>query len=68
MITIAPMTAADIDGKAYVHYQSWHIGNMGGTLLKENPREYTRCFSELIRTWIKYMIMRVLRIYELRRY
>lgn len=51
-----------------VHYQSWHIRNMWRCLVKENPREFARCFSELIRTWIKYMIMRVLRISEIRRY
>lgn len=51
-----------------VHYQRWHLRSMGFHLMKNNPQEFLRCFCELIRTWLKYLIMRLLRIYELQRY
>ena len=50
------------------HYQKWHIPRIATYLLKRNPRELCRCIKELIVTTIKYYLMRLFKIEEVKYY
>ena len=49
-----------------IHYQKWHIPRIAIRLIKKNPRELCRCVKELLIMLMKYNLMKILNISEIK--
>ncbi|MBR5282459.1 MAG: glycosyltransferase family 2 protein [Alistipes sp.] len=49
-----------------MHYQKWHIPRVALRLLKKNPRELCRCIKELVLMTLKYSVMKMFKIAEIK--
>lgn len=49
-----------------MHYQRWHIPRVASRLIRKNPRELCRCIKEFIIMCVKYNIMIIFNISEIK--